>query len=127
MLRRPPRSTRTDTLFPYATLFRSTRSTIITFSARSLAVRPLGSGAVPLIGAEATRSPSRHRNRSGDADAPWQPTDGTRTTALLGSGSPSASAATSAALSPPRALGAGTRRVVLTRYTSPPPLNFRRA
>src|SRR3546814_16230099 len=27
MLRRPPRSTRTDTLFPYTTLFRSTGST----------------------------------------------------------------------------------------------------
>src|SRR3546814_3565428 len=27
MLRRPPRSTRTDTLFPYTTLFRSTVST----------------------------------------------------------------------------------------------------
>src|SRR3546814_2873057 len=27
MLRRPPRSTRTDTLFPYTTLFRSTRGT----------------------------------------------------------------------------------------------------
>src|SRR3546814_9332504 len=27
MLRRPPRSTRTDTLFPYTTLFRSTSST----------------------------------------------------------------------------------------------------
>src|SRR3546814_9176922 len=26
MIRRPPRSTRTDTLFPYTTLFRSTRS-----------------------------------------------------------------------------------------------------
>src|SRR3546814_2679532 len=26
MVRRPPRSTRTDTLFPYTTLFRSTRS-----------------------------------------------------------------------------------------------------
>src|SRR3546814_6914204 len=26
MLRRPPRSTRTDTLFPYTTLFRSTRA-----------------------------------------------------------------------------------------------------
>src|SRR3546814_7528490 len=30
MRRRPPRSTRTDTLFPYTTLFRSTRSTIPT-------------------------------------------------------------------------------------------------
>src|SRR3546814_4742181 len=27
MIRRPPRSTRTDTLFPYTTLFRSCRST----------------------------------------------------------------------------------------------------
>src|SRR3546814_1736932 len=28
MIRRPPRSTRTDTLFPYTTLFRSTRKQI---------------------------------------------------------------------------------------------------
>src|SRR3546814_13232308 len=28
MIRRPPRSTRTDTLFPYTTLFRSRRSTL---------------------------------------------------------------------------------------------------
>src|SRR3546814_10038594 len=28
MIRRPPRSTRTDTLFPYTTLFRSARATI---------------------------------------------------------------------------------------------------
>src|SRR3546814_20602778 len=28
MLRRPPRSTRTDTLFPYTTLFRSTKATV---------------------------------------------------------------------------------------------------
>src|SRR3546814_8960810 len=28
MIRRPPRSTRTDTLFPYTTLFRSERTTI---------------------------------------------------------------------------------------------------
>src|SRR3546814_12111385 len=28
MIRRPPRSTRTDTLFPYPTLFRSARSAI---------------------------------------------------------------------------------------------------
>src|SRR3546814_8384820 len=33
MIRRPPRSTRTDTLFPYTTLFRSTRP------ARSLRIR----------------------------------------------------------------------------------------
>src|SRR3546814_5016550 len=29
MIRRPPRSTRTDTLFPYTTLFRSGRSTTV--------------------------------------------------------------------------------------------------
>src|SRR3546814_17191806 len=29
MIRRPPRSTRTDTLFPYTTLFRSTRYLIL--------------------------------------------------------------------------------------------------
>src|SRR3546814_2907619 len=29
MIRRPPRSTRTDTLFPYTTLFRSRHETII--------------------------------------------------------------------------------------------------
>src|SRR3546814_5515957 len=30
MIRRPPRSTRTDTLFPYTTLFRSPRIQVIT-------------------------------------------------------------------------------------------------
>src|SRR3546814_6567642 len=39
MLRRPPRSTRTDTLFPYTTLF---RSNVVT--AEDLASRRLGSG-----------------------------------------------------------------------------------
>src|SRR3546814_10140046 len=29
MIRRPPRSTRTDTLFPYTTLFRSTRISVV--------------------------------------------------------------------------------------------------
>src|SRR3546814_15580618 len=29
MIRRPPRSTRTDTLFPYTTLFRSSRSYLL--------------------------------------------------------------------------------------------------
>src|SRR3546814_10068235 len=32
MIRRPPRSTRTDTLFPYTTLFRSTNTTTTTTS-----------------------------------------------------------------------------------------------
>src|SRR3546814_14864490 len=34
MIRRPPRSTRTDTLFPYTTLFRSDRSLILASVAR---------------------------------------------------------------------------------------------
>src|SRR3546814_7295268 len=33
MVRRPPRSTRTDTLFPYTTLFRSSRSGTLTYEA----------------------------------------------------------------------------------------------
>src|SRR3546814_21128293 len=34
MIRRPPRSTRTDTLFPYTTLFRSLRLQVIALHAR---------------------------------------------------------------------------------------------
>src|SRR3546814_4990569 len=35
MIRRPPRSTRTDTLFPYTTLFRSTKSNkVLAFEAK---------------------------------------------------------------------------------------------
>src|SRR3546814_13140148 len=34
MIRRPPRSTRTDTLFPYTTLFRSRKTIPVTFTAR---------------------------------------------------------------------------------------------
>src|SRR3546814_18035228 len=48
MIRRPPRSTRTDTLFPYTTLFRSLRSLL-------LALTLLGTGcAAPDDNAEAT-------------------------------------------------------------------------
>src|SRR3546814_2703967 len=41
MIRRPPRSTRTDTLFPYTTLFRSTllKRQDFNFSARAVSVR----------------------------------------------------------------------------------------
>src|SRR3546814_1529706 len=42
MIRRPPRSTRTDTLFPYTTLFRSgieSMSRVPMFSATSLALK----------------------------------------------------------------------------------------
>src|SRR3546814_2561072 len=36
MIRRPPRSTRTDTLFPYTTLFRSSRAMAATVSSASI-------------------------------------------------------------------------------------------
>src|SRR3546814_4544636 len=36
MIRRPPRSTRTDTLFPYTTLFRSIAGTIATMTVPNL-------------------------------------------------------------------------------------------
>src|SRR3546814_7463226 len=39
MIRRPPRSTRTDTLFPYTTLFRSCRRRLITADADVRIVR----------------------------------------------------------------------------------------
>src|SRR3546814_6425349 len=51
MIRRPPRSTRTDTLFPYTTLFRS-RSPVIgqdQFAGRLVAARPVGNFAVPVV------------------------------------------------------------------------------
>src|SRR3546814_6026632 len=49
MIRRPPRSTRTDTLFPYTTLFRSPTSP-------SAAVRPafLAAAARPLVRSQST-------------------------------------------------------------------------
>src|SRR3546814_20053141 len=50
MIRRPPRSTRTDTLFPYTTLFRSRRN------------RPRGDGRVPCR-SSLKWHPDRKRNR----------------------------------------------------------------
>src|SRR3546814_4193287 len=44
MRRRPPRSTRTDTLFPYTTLFRSTASTYKPSSAPALGIGRLNLG-----------------------------------------------------------------------------------
>src|SRR3546814_4711629 len=41
MIRRPPRSTRTDTLFPYTTLFRSTDGTVTPEDAVAYAARIL--------------------------------------------------------------------------------------
>src|SRR3546814_20499049 len=42
MIRRPPRSTRTDTLFPYTTLFRSIDHLLVECGAPCRLVRPFG-------------------------------------------------------------------------------------
>src|SRR3546814_13362666 len=47
MIRRPPRSTRTDTLFPYTTLFRSHRADLAKL--RRAAGRVVGEGAVEAL------------------------------------------------------------------------------
>src|SRR3546814_20151278 len=56
MIRRPPRSTRTDTLFPYTTLFRSIRGSL-----------PSGPKAIlqPLGGSSLREGPTRNRRRLG--------------------------------------------------------------
>src|SRR3546814_15013266 len=59
MIRRPPRATRTYTLFPYTTLFRSARAAI----ARRLRCRPL----VALSAADARRSLRRTAAHPGEA------------------------------------------------------------
>src|SRR3546814_9963503 len=61
MIRRPPRSTRTDTLFPYTTLFRSE-------SARSfqrLSCQTTASSSVGLMSYLAASSATRRRQRDG--------------------------------------------------------------
>src|SRR3546814_8359405 len=47
MIRRPPRSTRTATLFPYTTLFRSGRGRLFRNPQSGFATRRLGVGPVP--------------------------------------------------------------------------------
>src|SRR3546814_15031226 len=46
MIRRPPRSTRTDTLFPYTTLVRSCRTTEHRCDGTGLQLRPLAAARV---------------------------------------------------------------------------------
>src|SRR3546814_10964800 len=50
MIRRPPRSTRTDTLFPYTTLFRSTQRNAQLRSRSGVAACYVGPGFVTKIG-----------------------------------------------------------------------------
>src|SRR3546814_18839391 len=57
MIRRPPRSTRTDTLFPYTTLF---RSTVVVEPRRRNLERPAGLGAERHIGGGRFAGALRH-------------------------------------------------------------------
>src|SRR3546814_2695421 len=59
MIRRPPRSTRTDTLFPYTTLFRSQRG--------------YGGGARPVQGSRRDRPAYRGRPGGGEGRAEARP------------------------------------------------------
>src|SRR3546814_14804187 len=47
MIRRPPRSTRTDTLFPYTTLFRSTGETLTEYHDQKTIARTAFCGNLP--------------------------------------------------------------------------------
>src|SRR3546814_1759783 len=69
MIRRPPRSTRTDTLFPYTTLFRSDDHR------RGLEVHADAAVLVERIGEDARRGRGDHTvaERSGHADADQGP------------------------------------------------------
>src|SRR3546814_3796897 len=49
MIRRPPRSTRTDTLFPYTTLFRSSEGRAVHFHGEFRLAPPLGQHGKPAI------------------------------------------------------------------------------
>src|SRR3546814_4714361 len=55
MIRRPPRSTRTDTLFPYTTLFRSQADVTITLPENIVNARAQGSD-LKIIGATVTEN-----------------------------------------------------------------------
>src|SRR3546814_4916114 len=57
MIRRPPRSTRTDTLFPYTTLFRSVNLASSAGRAEAVAI----CRAVPGISCMTPRAPARER------------------------------------------------------------------
>src|SRR3546814_12751324 len=61
MIRRPPRSTRTDTLFPYTTLFRSFLKQIRTDTPQwaALASNPLWTNALRMLGQFLLRQPAQ--------------------------------------------------------------------
>src|SRR3546814_12432780 len=60
MIRRPPRSTRTDTLFPYTTLFRSCCSLVIKAPVIKALVIETGAEAAPVAVAVVQRPDEEH-------------------------------------------------------------------
>src|SRR3546814_9323271 len=70
MIRRPPRSTRTDTLFPYTTLFRSAARTF-----RAVA-RDIGDQRAGGIEPDIDREIERQRHRDRDPDDAFEPERG---------------------------------------------------
>src|SRR3546814_18008504 len=74
MIRRPPRSTRTDTLFPYTTLFRSGCPSPRGLAARPPATPPLSCGrahGAPYRRTTASLAQSALRHRFPGSRAPW--------------------------------------------------------
>src|SRR3546814_14310157 len=71
MIRRPPRSTRTDTLFPYTTLFRSERDAVAHLRHR-LAQQKAARRAPPPAGGSGQARPSQ----AGPGDGPVPPPAG---------------------------------------------------
>src|SRR3546814_7377904 len=72
MVRRPPRSTRTDTLFPYTTLFRSQDVDIVVAQAPEPVARDIGKRAMALDGIDGGGHPAQHRRRIARAGADLQ-------------------------------------------------------
>src|SRR3546814_2509931 len=60
MIRRPPRSTRTDTLFPYTTLFRSVRTMAVAATVRHEMLLP-AVGTIEQLPAQRARAAGRQR------------------------------------------------------------------
>src|SRR3546814_8839668 len=72
MIRRPPRSTRTDTLFPYTTLFRSDAASVTATRTRSIAASGSG-GTRPRTSRSLTRA--RYSSRLSSEETVSSPSD----------------------------------------------------
>src|SRR3546814_2189230 len=69
MVRRPPRSTRTDTLFPYTTLFRSEVVPILNGTAfKNKGVQPLLDAIVDFLPSPLDLPPTKGMNLKGDEE-----------------------------------------------------------